>query len=298
MSFMVTQGNALDALAGMPDESVHVCVTSPPFWGLRDYQTATWSGGDSACDHKNKHGIQGATGQRSDRTFTGAQNFYKDTCRRCGTIRTDDQLGLEKTPEEYVARLVKVFREVRRVLRKDGTLFLNLGDSYAGYHGNSKVPDDQAPSNKPGYMENMRASSVTSRRELARRAAACGTSDKAPEDSQDHDCLCGSLCDACRVAYRIGRSHNGSSRDPMPTSSPSATNPAHTESQFAHLPTSDSSSLVGHNEAATLDYLQTQDLEREQPPVSQRTMNDESSLPHQANFRQSARPSECQLCGR
>jgi DNA modification methylase len=67
----------------MPDQSVHCCVTSPPYFGLRDY------------------GVGG-------------------------------QIGLEQTPDEYVAEMVAVFREVRRVLRDDGTLWLNLGDSYAG----------------------------------------------------------------------------------------------------------------------------------------------------------------------
>jgi DNA modification methylase len=56
---------------------------------------------------------------------------YRNVCPRCGAIRIDAQLGLEKTPEEYVARMVEVFREVRRVLKNDGTLWLNLGDSYA-----------------------------------------------------------------------------------------------------------------------------------------------------------------------
>lgn len=69
-------------LKGLPDESVQMCVTSPPYWGLRDY---------------------------------GA----------------DGQIGLEQTPEEYVSKLVAVFHEVKRVLRNDGTLWLNLGDSYA-----------------------------------------------------------------------------------------------------------------------------------------------------------------------
>jgi DNA modification methylase len=84
----IWQSDALTALRTMPDASVHCCVTSPPYWGLRDY---------------------GEPGQ----------------------------LGLEATPEEYVARLVEVFREVRRVLRDDGTLWLNLGDSYnaAGREG-------------------------------------------------------------------------------------------------------------------------------------------------------------------
>jgi DNA modification methylase len=71
----------LSTLAKLPDESVNCCVTSPPYWGLRDY------------------GVAG-------------------------------QIGLERTPEEYVAKMVAVFREVRRVLRKDGTCWVNLGDSY------------------------------------------------------------------------------------------------------------------------------------------------------------------------
>lgn len=70
------------------------------------------------------------------------------------------ELGAEKTPDEYVANMVEVFREVRRVLREDATLWCNLGDTYAGYHGNSKVADADAPSNKPGYVENMRSTTV------------------------------------------------------------------------------------------------------------------------------------------
>ena len=53
------------------------------------------------------------------------------TCRECGARRVDSQLGLEQTPDEYVSKLVEVFREVKRVLRDDGTVWLNLGDSYA-----------------------------------------------------------------------------------------------------------------------------------------------------------------------
>jgi DNA modification methylase len=81
MMFDIIQGDCLDVLRTMPEASVHTCVTSPPYFGLRDY------------------GVDG-------------------------------QIGLEDTPDAYVARLVEVFREVRRVLRDDGTLWLNLGDSY------------------------------------------------------------------------------------------------------------------------------------------------------------------------
>jgi hypothetical protein len=56
---------------------------------------------------------------------------YREQCGKCGARRVDNQLGLERTPEEYVASMVDVFRGVRRVLRDDGTLWLNLGDSYA-----------------------------------------------------------------------------------------------------------------------------------------------------------------------
>jgi DNA modification methylase len=82
--------------------------------------------------------VQGATGQRADRTFT-AQAVYRDTCRKCGAVRVDHQLGLEATPEKYVARMVEVFREVRRVLRDDGTLWLNLGDSYVSTAGSLRT---------------------------------------------------------------------------------------------------------------------------------------------------------------
>lgn len=82
MSFRIIGGDCIEGMRGLNDQCVQTVVTSPPYWGLRDY------------------GVEG-------------------------------QLGLEPTPEEYVANLVAVFREVRRVLRDDGTLWLNLGDSYA-----------------------------------------------------------------------------------------------------------------------------------------------------------------------
>ena len=83
---MILCGDALEQLKTLPDASVHCCVTSPPYYGLRDY------------------GVAG-------------------------------QIGLEETPEAYVAKLVDVFREVRRVLRDDGTLWVNLGDSYSNTGG-------------------------------------------------------------------------------------------------------------------------------------------------------------------
>jgi DNA modification methylase len=78
----IIKGNCLDTLKTLPEQSINTCITSPPYWGLRDYGEG-------------------------------------------------EQLGLEDTPEEFVENLVKVFREVKRVLRDDGTVWLNLGDSYS-----------------------------------------------------------------------------------------------------------------------------------------------------------------------
>jgi DNA modification methylase len=89
----ITEGNCLQHLKGLPDRSVNTCVTSPPYWGLRDYGN-------------------------------------------------NQQLGMEETPEAYIANLVAVFTEVKRVLEDDGTLWVNIGDSYAsaagGYAGDCK----------------------------------------------------------------------------------------------------------------------------------------------------------------
>ena len=128
--------DVMDGLASLEDESVHCCVTSPPYWGLRDYGTGTWIGGDPTCDHSASEPSRRAKSQSSS-TLDGAtdgchrSHVAGDTCPRCGAQRVDNQIGLEATPEEHCERMVEVFREVRRVLRDDGTLWLNLGDSYA-----------------------------------------------------------------------------------------------------------------------------------------------------------------------
>jgi len=99
-------------------------------YGLRDYGTAKWEGGDPNCDH-NPQKPDG--GDRSDRTLPlGRGGVYQTVCGKCGAIRIDEQIGLEQTPDEYIANLVEVFRECKRILRDDGTLWVNIGDSYNG----------------------------------------------------------------------------------------------------------------------------------------------------------------------
>ena len=142
-------GNALEVLRGLPQESLHCCVTSPPYWGLRDYgvpETA-W-GGDArhrhvwgsevvvnATNHVDKRRWQHArNGRGEEQPIEKRPEWQQHRMKQgrfclCGAWR--GALGLEPTPELYVAHLLEVFREVRRVLRADGTLWLNLGDSYA-----------------------------------------------------------------------------------------------------------------------------------------------------------------------
>jgi DNA modification methylase len=100
---------------------------------LRDYGTGEWIGGDPNCSHK-RDSKQSELTQTGHRNLEGAvgDGIYKDKCKRCGAERKDRQIGLELTPDNYVKKMVDVFREVRRVLRRDGTLWLNLGDSYSG----------------------------------------------------------------------------------------------------------------------------------------------------------------------
>jgi DNA modification methylase len=131
-TWQILLGDVRETLASLPDASMQTCVTSPPYWGLRDYGTAKWDGGDPACDHdqrrrENDGDSKSATSAGQTRDSVAGRT----DCRKCGATRIDSQLGLEPTPDAYVANMVQVFREVRRVLRDDGTLWLNLGDSYA-----------------------------------------------------------------------------------------------------------------------------------------------------------------------
>lgn len=104
MSYKILHGDCIEQMRSLPDQCVNTCVTSPPYFGLRDY------------GH-------------------------------------DGQIGLEETPDAFVAKLVDVFREVRRVLRDDGTVWLNLGDSYAAARGGTHQPAETLAGGKGGKMD-------------------------------------------------------------------------------------------------------------------------------------------------
>ena len=139
MSVRILVGDCLELLSTLPEESVHCVVTSPPYWGLRDYGTAAWAGGDPACPHEpprewidKNFNANSTLGGVNGTQYAAAKRrwFRPDGSCRCGATREDLQVGLEATFEEHVDALVRVFREVHRVLRPDGTLWLNYGDAY------------------------------------------------------------------------------------------------------------------------------------------------------------------------
>ena len=114
---------------------VQMCVTSPPYYGLRDYGTGEWTGGDPTCDHiehVNSHG-----GERADRDQSSQVFQFTKVCSKCGALREDKQLGQEDTPEEFIENMVDVFRHVREILADDGVIWVNMGDSYYNYRPGS-----------------------------------------------------------------------------------------------------------------------------------------------------------------
>lgn len=152
MTYKLLLGDCLETLKTIEPYSVSCCVTSPPYYGLRDYGTAEWVYGDPECDHVMKNARNDADGEFRPGREEPEKILFKNVCPKCGALRIDSQIGLEESPEAYVEKLVQVFREVWRVLKDDGTLWLNLGDSYA----NTKVGNtNEAPDKKPRpYFDN------------------------------------------------------------------------------------------------------------------------------------------------
>lgn len=127
--------DALSALQSMQDSSIDCIVTSPPYYGLRDYGTGKWEGGDPNCPHRrlSKWSDKMQTGHKQTELIgMVGDGIYKNVCPLCGAVRVDKQIGLEETPEQFVDKLTEVFRECRRVLKDNGTLWVNIGDSYWG----------------------------------------------------------------------------------------------------------------------------------------------------------------------
>lgn len=158
MTVRILTGDAREVLKTLPDESVHCVVTSPPYFGLRDYgNEPSVHGGDPDCDHtwgslergKRKDMLpedrtKSAARSGTDERQSGASHNGGKFCTKCeawlGTFGNEPTLSL------HIEHLVEIFREVRRVLRKDGVCFLNYGDAYTS--GNRATFRSGASENK------------------------------------------------------------------------------------------------------------------------------------------------------
>ena len=107
----IYQGDCIQTLKTFPDESIDCVVTSPPYYGLRDYGTADWEGGDVNCIHE-------------------VDDTNKNICKKCKAKKIDKQIGIEETYQKYIENLLILFDEIKRVLKKEGTCWVNLGDTY------------------------------------------------------------------------------------------------------------------------------------------------------------------------
>ena len=143
----IIAGCCLEVMRKIPDGCIHMCVTSPPYFGLRDYNLppSIW-GGDNGCNHDwidttyvrnsdKSAGLKQKTNIGSQGRDKPVENAFCSICGAwCGC------LGLEPTYQHYVEHLTTIMHEVKRILRDDGILFLNLGDSYATTSAGNRIP--------------------------------------------------------------------------------------------------------------------------------------------------------------
>ena len=130
----------MSVLKTLPSESIDLIVTSPPYWGLRDYgaNCSTVWGGSKTCEHEwieNERKLHSGT-SAGEKQMSIRGNFHNMAkticgfCSKCGAWR--GQLGLEPTFQLYIDHLVEIFGEVKRVLKSSGSFYLNIGDTYSG----------------------------------------------------------------------------------------------------------------------------------------------------------------------
>jgi len=162
----IIKGDALQVLKTLPSESINCIMTSPPYWALRDYGSevkGVWDG-DEGCNHDWKEEItsqsnmSGGKGHLQDGNVGSFAVDYhqRETksgfCNKCGAWK--GQLGLEPTFDLYIKHLCDIFDEAKRVLRKDGTCWINIGDTYCGGHaGGSTHPKGSSVVNSGGVPQ-------------------------------------------------------------------------------------------------------------------------------------------------
>lgn len=127
----VLSGDCRDVLPTLPEHSVHLAVTSPPYFKLRAYGLTEWRGGDPGCDHsRTQKRVSESLGKSAMKRIPNYRRpIDAPTCPNCGAIRGKVEIGQEDTPQEFIQSLLDVFRGVRRALRPEGTLWVNIADT-------------------------------------------------------------------------------------------------------------------------------------------------------------------------
>lgn len=229
--------NASSHTMPLPDKLFHGCVTSPPYWSLRQYsgeQMIDWPevtyapivgmppihipGCDPKCDHEwgdlgpahHPGQVEQTKWKKANAAGSGqtAGNGY--FCRKCGGWR--GPLGLEPTVEMYIGHLVLIFREVRRVLRDDGVCWLNLGDNYGGGQGGNKTSSKKQKSNRSTQIEPSRGNAPGQLMLIPHRVALALQADGWilrndnvwSKPSPMPESISGTRWERCRVKVRIG----------------------------------------------------------------------------------------------
>ena len=178
----ILQGNTLTVLKTLPPEIINMCITSPPYWGLRDYGTdpQIWDAGDeevfisyrgdkdfyrsektikTPCEHewvehiKKPNGGKGSKGanvgaNKNDFANMRDHDVISNFCTKCNAWK--GQLGQEPNFELFVKHLCDIFDEVKRVLKPTGTCFVNLGDTYGGTGNKGDCLDPKYPNGRNG----------------------------------------------------------------------------------------------------------------------------------------------------
>ena len=122
------QGSCFNKILELEDNSIDCVISSPPYFGLRDYGTSTWKGGNVNCNHTITH-YNDTLKPHVNRPFRG----NRDYCLHCNAERIDEQFGLENTYQDYIASTVKLFETFKSKLKDQATIWWNVGDSYSNY---------------------------------------------------------------------------------------------------------------------------------------------------------------------
>lgn len=177
----ILQGNVLEVLRKLPDNFVDMMITSPPYWALRNYDLPdSIFGGISNCNHDWQNGIKKGIsgGTKSEKVrIKGTENFQitKDSpysfCSKCSAWK--GQLGQEPNYHDYIDHLFEIMQEVSRVVKDSGSIWVNLGDSYAGSNqgsGTEKVGVKQKTNRGTNYMNSKDHKSILAKIDIKQKS--------------------------------------------------------------------------------------------------------------------------------